>query len=324
MLALLAALLIGAPAADAGSPAGPAKLAIAQGSVEGPAMPLKVGDDVEAGAPIKTAAGVRATFDFPDGSELRVNENTELSIDGPRKVTLKQGHVFAKIGKGAGVFEVATPQMKALSNQGLLDVEFIPRVPNGAPAQTFFRVLDGTAKCSGPKFTANVFPGFYATGIGSQLNTPDPLGNGSLTTAWMHPLLVERGRIDEETGNRAMELVQILGREAANDPGEAALRTLGDLATAELVRMVSKSAGPAQAARRNTAVKIVAETGTLKSAAGLVSLLQHSEPEVRVVAARGLARIAGKDLGFDDAFWKGEALEKGQKAWDDWVKQNAK
>jgi HEAT repeat protein len=122
-----------------------------------------------------------------------------------------------------------------------------------------------------------------------------------------------------------MELIQVLGREAANDPGEAALRTLGDLATAELVRFLNRAAGGPQPARREAAIRIIAETGTLKSAAGLVSLLQHQEPDIRAAAARGLARLnGGKDLGFNDQFWKGESRDAGQKAWEDWLKQNAK
>ena len=80
-----------------------------------------------------------------------------------------------------------------------------------------------------------------------------------------------------------------------------------------------------QPARRAAAVKVISDTGTIKSAPGLLSLLQNPEADTRVVAARGLARLAGgKDLGFNDQFWKGEALEKGLKAWEDWVKQNAK
>jgi HEAT repeat protein len=119
--------------------------------------------------------------------------------------------------------------------------------------------------------------------------------------------------------------VGILSKEKPNDPVEAALRPLGDLATPELARYLSRPLHPAHAERRAAAARIIAETGTLKSAAALVQLLQHSEPEVRVIAARGLTRLNdGKDLGFGEAVWKGEALEAGQKAWGAWLKQNSK
>jgi len=258
-----------------------------------------------------------------DGSELRVNENTSVSIDGPRKVDLKSGRIFVKIVRAGPPFEINTEHVPVFIDQALADIEFTQRVPNGPPAATTIRVLDGSAKTTSKKFKATITAGFYNTAIGSQLNTPDPMGNGSLITAWIHPLLVERGVADEETQTRAMELVQILGRESSNDPAEAALRSLADLATPELVRLVTKGANGPQPARRAAAVKIIAETGTMKSAAGLVSLLQNPEASTRVVAAQGLARLAGKDLGFNEAYWKGETLDKGQKAWEDWVKQNA-
>ena len=164
-----------------------------------------------------------------------------------------------------------------------------------------------------------------ASALGAQLNTPDPMKNGSIDTAWVHPLLAERGRVDAEIRNRMSELVGILSNERPNDPVEAALRPLGDLATPELSRYLSKQLHPAQAERRAAAARIIAETGTLQSAPALVKLLQHSEPEIRVIAARGLARLnGGKDLGFGEDVWKGEALDAGQKAWEAWLKQNSK
>jgi len=326
MLALLAALLIGEDSARTAG--GPATLAILQGTIEtsvgGTATPpIKPGDSVDAGTLIKTNAGSRATFVMADGSELRINENTSVSIEGPRKFDLKFGRIFVKIVQTTPPFEINTEHVPIFINQALADIEFSQRVPNGAPAATTIRVVEGSANTTSKKFKARITAGFYNTAIGSQLNTPDPMGNSSLTTAWIHPLLVERGVADEETQARAMELIEILGRESSNDPAEAALRLLADLATAELVRFLTKTANGPQPARRTAAVRIIAETGTMKSAAGMVSLLQNPEASTRVVAAQGLARLAGKDLGFNEAYWKGETLEKGQKAWEDWVRQNA-
>src|SRR5579862_589632 len=327
MLALLAALVTAGAAGDPEASRGLAKLAVIQGPIEvaGAAQAPKAGDDVDAGGTIKTPAGSRASLDFADGSELRISENTEVTVVGPRKVDLKKGKVFLKIVKGPERFEIASEHMPVFADVGLIEVEVVPKVPNEEPARTFIRVLEGVAKVASKKFTAVVHAGFHITGLGSQLNTPNPLRNGSLETAWIHPLLQERGRTDDDSTTRAMELVQILGRETANDPAEAALRSLGDLSTAELLRFLNRSAGGAQAERRGLAIRIIAESGTLKSAPALVSLLRDPEPEIRIAAAHGLGRLAGgKDLGFNDQFWKGETWDAGLKAWEDWVKQNAK
>lgn len=329
MVALLAALLIGA--ADPVAAAGEAKLAIAQGTIEAKAAAdadfkaLKPGDSIDAGMTLRSTPGARAAIDFGDGTELRVDENTELSVLEARKLELKKGRIHLRIANSPKRFEIESQHVTFSTTNATLDLLFVPRVENGAPASTVMRVLEDNVNAVSKKFKANVFAGFWITAVGAQLNTPDPAKNGSLDTAWVHPLLAERGLANAELGNRMIELVNILSKQQPNDPVEAALRPLGDLATPELARYLGKSPHPAQAERRAAATRIIAETGTMKSAAALVTLLQHSEAEVRVIAARGLARLnGGKDLGFGESVWKGDSPDAGRKAWETWLKQNSK
>ena len=328
MLTLLAALLLVAPDPAAGE----GKLAIVQGTLEakGAADPdfkaLKVGDPIDAGMSLRSAPGTRALIDFAGGGELRVDESTEMTVVDARKLDLKKGRIYLNVLAGAKRFEVDTEHV-AFSTQtaAVFDITFVPRVANGPPAATTMRVLDSNVKAEGKKFKAVVWAGLWITAVGSQLNTPDPAGNGSLDTAWVHPLLAERGLANAEIGTRMMELVNILSNQTPNDPVEAAMRALGDLATPELARYLARPPHPTQAERRAAAARIIGETGTMKSAPALVTLLQHPEPEVRVTAARGLARLnGGKDLGFGDSVWKGESHDAGQNAWETWLKQNSK
>ncbi len=328
MLALLAALLLGAPDPAA---AGEGKLAIAQGTIEAKGAAdadfkaLKVGDPIDAGMTLRSTPGSRFAIDFADGSELRIDENTELIVLDARKLDLKKGRIFLRIQQSPKRFEIESQHVAFSTAGATLDLVFVPRVENGAPASTIMRVLDSNVNAVSRKFKAAVYAGFWITAVGAQLNTPDPAKNGSLDTAWVHPLLAERGRADEEIGNRMMEMVGILYNQKPNDPVEAAMRHLGDLATPELARYLARPLHPTQAERRAAAARIIGETGTMKSAPALVTLLQHAEPEVRVIAARGLTRLnGGKDLGYGDAVWKGESLAAGQKAWEAWLKQNAK
>lgn len=329
MLALLAALLIGSP--DPGAADNEAKVAIVQGLLEGklPAdadfKGLKPGDAINAGVTLRTGANTRVAIDYADGGELRISDNTELVVTGARNLDLKKGRIHVRVVKGSKKFEIETPNVPVSADRAIVDVAFAPRVQDGPPAGTTIQVLEGVVLATSKKFKANVYAGFWCTALGAQLNTPDPLRNGSLDTAWVHPLLAERGRADEEVSNRMAELTGILANVKQNDPVEAAIRPLGDLATPDLARYLGRPLHPVQADRRLASARIIAEAGTIKSAPALVTLLQHSEPEVRVVAARGLARLnGGKDLGFGDAVWRGESLAAGQKAWEDWVKQNSK
>jgi hypothetical protein len=322
MLALLAALLL--DATDPASQANVAKVAILQGAASANGTALKVGDPIDAGAVVKTDAGTRVAIDFADGCELRINENTELTVVAARKLDLKVGRIFIRIAKDPAKFFITTPHFPVDSLGAVLDIRFKERVPNGDPDATAIMCLEGKAFAQGPRFPLILFAGYWASGVGKQLNTPDPLKNGSLDTSWVHPLVLERGKADEETANRAIELVNILARETP-DPVEPAMKALGDLVTAELVRFLQRSTVAPQAQRRAAATRIIAEAGTMKSAAALVGLLQHPEPEVRVIAAQGLARLAGgKDQGFNDAYWRGDKLEAGQKVWADWLQKNSK
>ena len=107
--------------------------------------------------------------------------------------------------------------------------------------------------------------------------------------------------------------------------GEPSLRSLGELAAPALAKYLGKAfLIETQVVRRAVAASVLADGASIKSAALLIPLLSHKEVDVRVAGGRGLARLAGKDLGYNDAFWKGDKLEAGQKAWEEWVRQNAK
>ena len=325
MIALLAALLISA------DPAAGAKVAILQGTLEAKSgaaenfAPVKAGDQIEFPLTLKTGAGAKALLDLPDGCELRVNEQTELVVETPRKFVIKHGRVFLKVTASAAPVDFATELHPMKLEACAADISFVPRVPNGQPAATTFMVLDGKMQAFSKKFSPVISAGWWATGYGQQLNTPDTINNGSMDTSWVHSLLAERGRTDEETSTRTEELLSILAKQPGNDPAEAALRSLGELAAPGIARFLGKPVLlETQVARRRAAARAIADGATLKSAALLAGLLSHGEAQVRVLVAGGLARIAGKDLGFNEDYWKGASVDAGKKAWEDWVKQNAK
>jgi hypothetical protein len=324
MLALLAALLLADPDVTV-------KASIVQGAVESKApadagfAPVKAGAQIPLGSIIRTGAGAKALFELPGSFELRVNEQTEIVIEAGRKMVLTSGRVFIRIPKAATPFEIATDLHPVRMEECVMDMEYKPRVPNGVPAATSYLVLEGKMQTFSKKFSPVISAGWWATGFGAQLNTPDSIRNSAMDTAWVHSLLAERGKTDEETGLRTDELLTILANVKQNDPAEAALRSLGELAAPGIARWLARSVLETQVARRAAASRALADAATMKSAPLLAGLLTHAEAQVRVIAAQGLTRLAGgKDLGFNDAYWKSDNLEAGQKAWQEWVKQNVK
>lgn len=332
MIVLIAALMTASIGVEGPTdPAPGMKAAIIQGTLEAKAAgaeafaPVKAGDQIEFPAAIKTGAGSKALLELPDGCELRVNEKTELVLESHKKMVIKLGRVFLRVTPSAAPVDFSTELHPMKLEACLADISYVPRVPNGPPAATAFLVLEGKMQAFTKKFSPVISSGWWATGYGQQLNTPDPLNNGSMDTAWVHSLLVERGKVDEETSSRTEELLSVLSRETENDPAEAALRSLGELAAPGIARLLGKNVLlETQVARRKAAARAIADAATLKSASLLAGLLSHGDPQVRVLVAGGLARIAGKDLGFKEDFWKGASVDAGKKAWEDWVKQNAK
>jgi FecR protein len=323
MLLVLASILL-ADLADGG------RVTLLQGTIEtkGAAdpdfKPLKAGDAVEEICLVRTAAKSKALLTLPGGVELRIHEQTELALEGARKIQIKKGRMMLLVPKGPPPFEIRTEHHPMKTEGCTVDISYQPRVPNGAPATAYIMVLDGNVKAFARNFQPVIYPGFVASAYGTQLNTPDSVRNGAMDTEWVHSLLVEQGKQTEETQNRAIELLSILSKQAQDDPAEAALRSLGELAAPEIARWLSRSFLETQVARRKAAARALADAATLKSAPLLTGLLTHQEAQVRVIMADGLTRLAGKDLGYNEAYWKGDKLEAGQRAWDEWVKQNAK
>lgn len=321
MLALLAALLLGGPA--------DVKATIIQGTVESQAAggaafePLKPGMQIAAGCTLRTGAGGKAIFELAPGYEIRIDEKTELFLESEKKMLLKSGRVYLRIPKASAPVELSTELHPMKFEECAAEVSFTPRVPNGAPALTSFMVIEGKMQAFSKKFSPVITSGWVATGFGSQLNTPDTIRNGSIDTSWVHSLLAERGRADEESVSRTEELLSVLGKENP-DPAEPALRSLGELAAPGIARYLSRSVVETQVLRRAMAARALADGASIKSAPLLVPLLTHKEAEVRLAGGRGLARIAGKDLGFADAYWKDGKVDAGAKAWEEWVKQNTK
>jgi hypothetical protein len=331
MIALLAAVLALSGAEKLADPAAGIKVAVVQGTLEAKAgasetfAAVKAGDQIEFPVTIRTAAGAKALIELPDSCELRVNEQTELALETHKKMVIKQGQVFLRVTVSAAPIDFATELHPMKLDACTVDISYAPRVPNGQPAATKFMVLEGKMQAFTKKFSPIISSGWWATGYGQQLNTPDTINNGAMDTAWVHSLLAERGRTDEETSTRTDELLSILSKQAQNDPAEAALRGLGELAAPGIAQFLGRNVLlETQIARRRAAAKAIADAATLKSAPLLAGLLSHGEAQVRVLVAGGLARIAGKDLGFKEDYWQGAAVDAGKKAWEDWVKQNAK
>ena len=326
MMTLLAVLtLLG----SCDTPRGVAKLSVALGVVEtklgeaGTYAPAAAGVDLEPDTFVRTGPGGRAALDFADGSELRLNENTELRVDGPRKATLKLGSYWAAVKKDeAAVFEVTTPFAPMKAAEAVYAASFEKRDPNDPLFKTVSRtetkisVFESKVQVVSKRYAQFVTAGYSCNLVDAQLNTPDPTLRPMLETRWVHPILAARGKSSDEVSLRANAMLDRLGSVEKNDPSEAGLRDLGEFAAPALAMFVKIPSGVGDVPRRRAAARVLGDVA--KNPLDLLPTLRDPDAQVRLSGAKGLKRITGEDLGKDEAYWSGDkAATEGWKLWDD-------
>lgn len=304
---------------------GVGKLSVVIGTVEtkvgeaGTYAPAAAGVELDADAWVKTGPGARAAIDFADGSELRLNESTELQVAGPRKAKLLVGAVYATIKKGE-THELTTPYAPMKTEGAVYAAAFIKRDPNSPEYKTVSRtetklaMFEGKVHVISKRYAQFVTAGYECNLVDSQLNTPDPIMKPALQTRWTHPILAARGKASDETAMRANAMLEGLGAVEKDDPSEAGLRELGEFAAPALAQFVKIPGGDVQ--RRRAAARVLGDVA--KNPLDLLPTLRDPDGQVRIAGARGLKRLTGEDLGKDEAFWAGDkAATDGWKAWDE-------
>jgi hypothetical protein len=327
------ALLALALGPDAPGSRAVAKLAAVFGTVELKAAggadfaPGAQGADLEADTWIRTGAKASAALDLADGTEIRVAENTEFHLMDARKVALKIGAAWWSVKSGAP-YVIESKFASFTFPGGVIGLSFVNRDPKSEEYRTISRtvttleVLDGTVKVQGRKDKQAVSSGWMCTLVDAQLNTPDPVANFALSTAWVAPILVARPQPAAEIAIRVELLWADLGADAKGRACETALRDLGPGAAALLAGAFKRPGLSTDVERRRAAARVLSDIAPAAAASALLPMLKDADAEVRAAGARTLLRLAGADLGFDDAYWRGADTAKGAAAWAEHLKKN--
>lgn len=299
-----------------------ARLAVATGPVEVRSAsmawgPIEVGGGLEVGMWVRTPGKSKCSFDYNDGTEIRVNENTEIRLERPRAVELVRGEIFTRVAPNPVRFEVRTEQAKVDAPAGTLNVSHSARDVKEAPARlTTVTVLEGSAVVGG----RTVPPGFSCPVVDGEVQAPAPAQPPAVLSKWVHEILVLRGADTTELRQRVEDLL--------TKPGplpEGEVRSLGDHAAVPLTRYVTSPASKKERERRRAAARILADVASSPSVPDFIALLRDDDPQVRVQAARGLQRLTGQTLGYDEKHWTGYGCVEhggGADAWGAWLKKN--
>ncbi len=300
------------------------KVALATGTVETKAgdaaswAALAPGVEIPAGSWIRTPAKSKAIVTVSDGTELRVDENTEILLEEVRKITLKSGRFWGRLAAGGVPMQLRADRTRAETAGSIFELRH-----DIGKKITGLIMIQGKANVASRKGHQDLAQGYGCETNDGVLNTPDQAGDIILPTLWLNELLAARSKDDPELLKRMEIMLENLGFFKPVDPYEVGFRGLGERSVPYLLAYLKKSDPTAEGERRAAALKIIGDLASPALAPELATLLKDPEPEVRAAAARGLKRMTGQDLGFDEAYWKGEQVEKGGAAWADWLKNNA-
>jgi ferric-dicitrate binding protein FerR (iron transport regulator) len=287
--------------------------------------PLESGGAVQAGMRVRTGPKVRCEFKLDDGSEVRMNADTEITLPAPRRVEVAGGQVFSSVQK---------------------QVDGAPFVVNAAPAQTTLTAL-GTAfdvTCQPGKATLTVVEGSVkveAAGDenvirgGEALTVSDgrfgdkkTVDNLMRATQWVDEILVLKGRDNPELARRIDDIFAQLGHEKMWYMQAQEVRRLGDHCIVPLTRYIQSDRSKSNASeemKRREAARIIGDVATTWAIPELINLLADNDGEVRYSAAQALQRLTGQSLGRRPEQWRDQpwmACAPSIDQWHNWWEQN--
>jgi len=306
---------------------GLARLELSTGAVEiqeGNAdwVPLATGGAIEAGSRVRTLGQAKCSFRCEDGTEVRLNRDTEMCFQTSRRVELKRGQMYTAIVPQPERFRVATEQTTIEALGTTLDIRHVVRTAEseekkeGGRRITTLTVLDGTAQMGD-----RLVPSGYVCQISDgSMSEPSRVHELAIVTRWVHELLFLQGRDSQELEKRVNAMLAMLGRTKMEELYESEIRSMGDHCALPLTRYLQSEDSRPDPNRRRKAARILADIASPPSVPDLIALLEDEDAEVRVQMARGLHRLTGETMGVSDNQWT--SGREGCRAWREWLGRN--
>jgi len=304
----------------------PIQLALAIGVVEiedqGTWKPLATGTKLQAGQRLRTPERSRCELRCADGSEIRLNSNSEIIVHSPRLFHLKQGQVWSTVAAATTPFQVKTDQttVTALGTQFDLNYQIQRTTLSVLEGKTRFDLQGKVAEVkAGQQLLLDNDRGTF------DIRDPDPDYALFQATNWVNEILVLKGRDNPELNRRINDVMASIGETKMGFLAEEEIRTLGDHCVVPLCRYLQSARSHEQGARREMAARIIADLAQPRSIGDLIELLSDTNPQVRSSMARGLARLTKQDMGLSSQQWQtadGQKRQQVQKLWKEWWKTN--
>jgi hypothetical protein len=271
---------------------------------------LASGGAVEAGMRVRTGPKVRCEFRMADGSEVRLNADSEVTLRSPRRVDVVGGQVFSSVRRqddGEAFIVMAEPAGATLTALGTaFDVACAP----GSKAATL-TVVEGSVRCEAGAGESVVKGGEAVRIADGRLEDKRQVESLMRATQWVDEILVMKGRDNAELARRIDDIFAQLGHDKMWYMNAQEVRRLGDHCVVPLSRYIASERSQKtedDRVKRKEAARIVADVATMASIPELINLLADNDGDVRYAAARALQRLTGNTQEFAAEQWRDQSL----------------
>lgn len=276
-------------------------------------QPMATGGGFPAGTRIRTGSGVRCEFVMTDGSEVRVNENTELLIKAPRQIDLTAGQVSSSVVKQPAPFQVAVADATVTAVGTRFDVSRQPR-------RIILAVLQGSTRLAAGRFQQTVSEGSVVQLVDGRASEVTGERELQRATRWIDEILIRKDPASPAVHQRIDDLMAHLGEVKGLLLDDNELRSLGDHCVVPLTRYIQSDRSRGNELKRREVSNIVADVAQPWCIPYLIELLDDRDGTVRFNAARALLRLTGDDQGRSPEQWRDEPLSACRPTADAWKK----
>jgi ferric-dicitrate binding protein FerR (iron transport regulator) len=270
--------------------------------------PLESGGAVEAGMKVRTGPKVRCEFKMADGSEVRLNSDTQVTLQTPRRVDVAGGQVFSSVRKqppGETFVVMAEPAGATLTALGTaFDVSCSTK-------SATLTVVEGSVKMEAGGGENVVKGGETLSVADGRFGGKKQVENLMRATQWVDEILVLKGRDNAELARRIDDIFAQLGHDKMWYMNAQEVRRLGDHCVVPLARYIQSDRSKAtqdDRMKRREAARIVADVATSWATPELINLLADDDADVRYAAARALQRLTGQNLGRTPEQWRDQSV----------------
>jgi hypothetical protein len=304
-------------------------------------QPVAAGAAVAEGTRVRTGPSARVELRLSDGSQVRLNGDTDACFSGGRAVELKQGQLWSAVPQDSQPLRVSAPPDAAGGTVTAVTAPGSRLDFTCAPAGSVLTAVHGPAKMTDRRGAETQVPaGESVTIVDGLLSGRSAAGDVLLATGWLNDLLLLKGRDDPELTARVNELLSRINTETATTrpsatpgvpapgvpgPVEQFVRVQGDQWSGPLACYVQSPESRADRSKRLTAARLLSDLAPPWAIPDLITLLGDRDGEVRFHAATALHRLTGQTLGVSPAACatdSGAAVELTQKKWQAWWEQN--